>query len=296
MNFPGPTKLVLGGGTRIWLEMVSLTDENGYRVTCQEAPIPTFPDLRSKILRIFTFLEGKLFGCNRERCYTYDPSSSREWKLSLEMDEGKDIVTGWHFQSNKIALMTVGEKYELIHVFNGSSISPGLEVKYFRQFLGIYGCEFAYNSSHVFVMEGFRDKRAHLLHLETGKWIRLPDTLEKRVRSGCNKASGGKIVVFGGMRTNTSEIYSFETNTWSRGPELPFEELFGIEKASVYLPEEDTFVIAGGSADTFIAATDKIVKFDPNPNRMAWKVLDEKLKASRRDHHVAEVPYRFNCR
>ena len=132
-----------------------------------------------------------------------------------------------------------------------------------------------------------------MIEWETKRWIRLPDMRQRRLYHGCNKA-GGDIVVFGGLSSShgwepLTETYSFSTNEWSLGGDLALSHL---DANTVYLPEEDTFLVFGGEKADSTDSKD-ILRYDPESK--VFFAMEKKLSVGRSENVAIKVPEDFNC-
>ena len=92
------------------------------------------------------------------------------------------------------------------------------------------------------------------------------------------------ILITGGS-TNSTEQFDFQTMSWSKSTDLPYEIASGVT-----LPYKDSFVIIGGH-DTDYTNTKSILFYDNLSNK--WEILDVELEIGRADFTAFYVPDYF---
>ena len=101
----------------------------------------------------------------------------------------------------------------------------------------------------------------------------------------------GKIVVAGGCCSleaeTTSEIFSFDTMTWSVAPGFP-TSTGKLRDMGVY-QMQDTFYLLGGT--DYSETLDIVLEFDQEMS--TWKEREEKMGSARRFHGVVPIPRSF---
>jgi N-acetylneuraminic acid mutarotase len=108
-------------------------------------------------------------------------------------------------------------------------------------------------------------------------WTPLPRMMETR-RGHVAVVIQDKLFCIGGHHTKSTEYFSFETNRWHKGPELP-SELRGRTKGVLTMQQNQCFLVGGGKRDNERAAT--LSLFDPIKG---VKIIEESLDIPRFGH------------
>ena len=144
----------------------------------------------------------------------------------------------------------------------------------------LHYCFTPLNSTHVFIGG---PNNAHLLHLSSSSWIRIPSMATPREGHSCRSINGGReVVVVGGRNNNgtylsTSEVFSSSDMCWREAGSLPGPAFMS---ASVQY-NRDTFLIMGGS-DGIGKTRDEVYQFDPDT--YGWTLREERMQRPRRSH------------
>ena len=121
-------------------------------------------------------------------------------------------------------------------------------------------------------------------------WTEMPRLLEEsfNFQSGIvNQSDGSKsIMIVGGNKKSSSELFDFQTNSWTKKADLPYQ----LNSGST-LPYKDSFIIIGGFIYESWRKSKSILYYDPLLDR--WETLKEELNIPRQHFAAFYVPNYF---
>jgi hypothetical protein len=127
------------------------------------------------------------------------------------------------------------------------------------------GGDFLHNSKKISNNEVWEGQISFEPELRV-KWTPLPSMLESR-RDHVAAVIGDKLFCIGGYNMKSTEYYSFETNDWKKGPDLPYS--LWQAKSVVNPASQECFIIGGfrtGSRKFVVGVFDPIKGFIGIPN------------------------------
>ena len=259
------------------------------------------PDLsHSPEGHVAAIVNGKLVVCTGRtitNCYSHNKDLAR-WEVTGNIGTARWLASSLMVSANEwwIAGGKMGNNpSDSTLVFDGAAFTPGhpLPIK------TMGSCLARVNASHIFLVGGYDENKirlpvAYFLEWATGTWTKVSDMSVGRSYPACGRAGNDMVVVGGWNETSvalgTTELFSLATQMWRAGPDVPPEigVLAKVQGASIQIPEEDTFVVVGGT--TKDGENGKILKYGPGN----WHVMNE-VVGPRANHAVVEIPSDFAC-
>ena len=203
-----------------------------------------------------------------------------------------------YIKLNGIVIIFIADREQLssIDIFDGSTFRSGPTVPFLPG-----ACAVKVDDSTVFLAGGWDadddgpTTKAFLLDVGTWNWRQLEDMGTRRWYAGCN-AVGREVVVLGGWngeKLGSSEIFDLDSETWSRGPNLPASlgGVHGFGSEMVAVAKENTFYVFGGDMER--GNSDKIVGYDAA--KREFFVHPKRMDVGGDGHNMVKVPWSFNC-
>ena len=208
---------------------------------------------------------------------TFSTESVRTWAAEVQMSDydfwilgGNNITHGWVNST------------EICSTFHGCASFEDLpEVSYFPKAVRV-------SESQIFVLPNNKGT-AWLFNQDDNSFEQLPNLIEERQDPAVGFINGHEVVVAGGARSKTSEIFDLDTNEWRLGPELPVTKDLCCASSVQF---EDSFLIVGGR-DNY---SDKNTILKLNPVSYEWETLPQNLESARTYAAAILVPsYYVSC-
>ena len=129
-------------------------------------------------------------------------------------------------------------------------------------------------------------KRAWLLNVDTRQYTRLPELNENRWEPAVGVVEASKIMVTGGHKKKTTEIFDLRRNTWTRGPNLPVKSELKWTSTVSY---GGSFIIVGGyDEDKYVKS---LITFDTRRNN--WVIMSQQLATGKHGASAIMIPSNY---
>ena len=275
------------------LSDVEIIDLNGF-ISCQKPA-----DLPMGLSGMTgTYIDNEVIVCggyrsgSRNNCYKYDKltgwteispmTSERSYAAAANIDDTHWLITGSYeipddFTSEIFDSERPAFQVSLYNYYKHSSVLQFLFT--YQEFVGLpvsrsYHSLVFINKSSVFLLNDyFETNEVFSLSTLDGQWKVLPNTNISRIIGQAGRITfpdqTQAVVITGGERLDSTEVFSLDTQQWSNFARLPIDISYG---ASVQY--EDSFLIVGGYSFND-GELDTIYRFNVIDN--SWDLLPQRL-------------------